>query len=79
MCVLVKCDTLEELLTTRTARQERFLLNIAEKHAAAVVTVTEPASRRPEGEELDRWPYAFDTRPQPARRLAHASRRDGHP
>ena len=40
------------------------IFNIPEKHVAAVVTVTEPACPRSEGEELERWPYAFGTRPE---------------
>ncbi len=40
------------------------VFNIAEKYVAAVVTVTEPASKRSEGEGLERWPYAFGTRPE---------------
>jgi hypothetical protein len=40
------------------------IYNIADKHVAAVVTVTERATRRSEGEDLDRWPYAFGTRPE---------------
>ena len=40
------------------------IYNIAEKHVAAVVTVTERATRRSEGEDLERWPYAFGTRPE---------------
>lgn len=40
-----------------------IIYNIAEKHVAAVLTVTEPARKRADGEEeLDRWPYAFGTR-----------------
>jgi len=40
------------------------IFNIVEKHVAAVVTVTESATKRSEGEDLDRWPYAFGTRPE---------------
>jgi hypothetical protein len=40
------------------------IYNIAEKHVAAVVRVTEPATKQSEGEDLDRWPYAFGTRPE---------------
>jgi hypothetical protein len=39
------------------------IFNIAEKHVAAVVTVTERATKRSEGEDLERWPYAFGARP----------------
>jgi hypothetical protein len=39
------------------------IFNIAEKHVAAVVTVIESATKRSEGEDLERWPYAFGTRP----------------
>jgi len=38
------------------------IYNIANKHVAAVVTVTECAIKRDEGEDLERWPYAFGTR-----------------
>jgi len=40
------------------------IYNVAEKHVAAVVEVTEPARGRSEGEELERWPYAFGARPE---------------
>jgi len=38
--------------------------NIAAKHLAAVLTVTEKATKRTEGEDLERWPYAFGARPE---------------
>jgi hypothetical protein len=40
------------------------IFNIAEKHVAAVVTVRESATKRSEGDDLERWPYAFGTRPE---------------
>lgn len=40
------------------------IFSIAEKHAAAVVSVIERAAKRSEGEDLERCPYAFGTRPE---------------